>query len=115
MSRRQRQYLHDIDEAMADATAFVAERTLDDFRHDRQLRYAVERALEIIGEAAGRISDDVKAQAPSVPWRAMRGVRNVVSHAYHRVDAVRVWRVVTDDVPRIHPEIRALRQAMQEE
>jgi uncharacterized protein with HEPN domain len=39
----------------------------------------------------------------------------VVSHAYHRVDAVRVWRVVTDDIPRIHPEIRALRQAMQEE
>jgi uncharacterized protein with HEPN domain len=114
MARSQLQYFQDIDEAMTDVRRFVAERTLDDFRQDRQLQYAVERALEIIGEAAGNLSGDVRDQAPAVPWRAMRDLRNIVSHAYHRVDAIRVWRVVTDDIPRIPPAIRMLQKDMEE-
>ena len=39
----------------------------------------------------------------------MRGLRNIVAHAYHRVDAARVWQVVTNDIPQMHPQIRALR------
>ena len=66
---------------MTDARQFARGRTLAEFREDRQLRYAIERALEIIGEAAGNLSDEVADQAPDVPWREMRRLRNIVAHA----------------------------------
>lgn len=115
MARSQAQYLADIDEAMTDARSFAEGRTLEEFREDRQLRYAIERALEIIGEATANLSDEVKAQDKRLPWREMRGLRNVVAHAYHRVDAARVWQVVTEDLPRVHGRIRALLEKVQRE
>jgi len=113
VARSQAQYLADIDEAMTDIRSFAEERSLAEFRDDRLLRYAIERALEIIGEATAQLSDEVKAQDEHLPWREMRGLRNVVAHAYHRIDAARIWRVVTQDIPRVHERIRALRETVQ--
>ncbi len=115
MARSQEQYLADIDEAMADARSFAEGRDLEDFRADRQLRYAIERALEIVGEATSNLSEEVKKQAPSLPWSEMRGLRNIVAHAYHRVDPARVWQVVTSDLPKAHPKVRALLEEVREE
>lgn len=115
MARSQAQYLADVDEAMTDARSFAEGRTLEEFREDRQLRYAIERALEIIGEATANLSDEVKARDDSVPWREMRGLRNIVAHAYHRVDPARTWRVVTHDLPQTHRKIRALLEAVRRE
>jgi len=67
MARSQAQYLADIDEAMADIQNFAEGRTLAEFRGDRQLRYAIERALEIIGEATAHLSDAVKARDEHLP------------------------------------------------
>jgi uncharacterized protein with HEPN domain len=108
VARNQQQYLSDIEEAMTDARQFAEERDLDDFLTDRQLRYAIERALEIVGEATSNLSDAIKARDPSIPWDEMRGLRNIVAHAYHRVDPARVWRVVTRDLPETHEKIRSL-------
>jgi len=108
VARSQAQYLADIDEAMADIRTFAEGHDLEDFRQNRQLRYAIERALEIIGEATSNLSDDVKAQDPRLPWDEMRGLRNIVAPAYHRVDPARVWTVVTRDLPQTHEKIRAL-------
>ena len=108
VARNQTQYLSDIDEAMTDAQQFAEGHTLEDFREDRQLRYAIERAPEIIGEATSNVSDEVKAQDDTLPWREMRGLRNIVAHEYHRVDPARVWRVVTEDIPRTQEKVRAL-------
>lgn len=109
VARSQLQYLIDIDEAMADAQDFAEGRSLEEFREDRQLRYAIERILEIIGEATVHLSEEVKALDNSLPWQEMRGLRNVVAHAYHRVDPARVWQVITRDIPAVHPKIRTLR------
>ena len=108
MARSQEQYLADIEEAMADARRFAKGHTLEDFRNDRQLRYAIERALEIIGEATSNLSDEIKARDDSLPWREMRGLRNIVAHAYHRVDPARTWQVVTSDLPEAREKIQAL-------
>lgn len=75
----------------------------------------MERALEIIGEAPGNLSDETKDRAPELPWREMRGLRNIVAHAYHRVDAARVWQVITADLPQTHTRIRALLQEVRSE
>lgn len=108
MARSQAQYLSDIDEAMSAARDFAEGHDLEDFRRDRQLRYAIERALEIIGEATSNLPDEVKARDPSLPWQEMRGLRNIVAHAYHRVDPARVWQVVIRDLPETHEKIRVL-------
>jgi uncharacterized protein with HEPN domain len=110
--RSQEQYLSDIDEAMTAARSFAEGRDLDDFREDRQLRYAIERALEIIGEATSNLSDEIKKRDPSLPWSEMRGLRNIVAHAYHRVDPARVWQVVISDLPEAHERIQTLLDEM---
>lgn len=115
MARSQTQYLADIDEAMTDAQQFTEGHTLEEFRTDRQLRYAIERALEIIGEATSNLSDEVKARDETLPWREMRGLRNIVAHAYHRIDPARVWQVVTEDMPRTHRKIQALLEQVRRE
>jgi len=93
---------------MADARRFTDGWTLKEFQEDRQLRYAVERAREIIGEATSKLSDEIKARDESLPWREMKDLRNIVAHEYHRVDPARVWRVVTEDIPRTQEKVRAL-------
>jgi uncharacterized protein with HEPN domain len=115
VARSQEQYLADIDEAMADARTFAEGHDLEDFLENRQLRYAIERALEIIGEATSNLSEEVKGRAPSLPWREMRGLRNIVAHAYHRVDPARVWRVVTRDLPHTHEKIRSVLEEVRKE
>ena len=115
MARSEEQYLLDIDEAMADARDFAEGRDLKDFLEDRQLRYAIERVLEIIGEATSNLSDEVKERDPSLPWSEMRGLRNIVAHAYHRVDPARVWQVVTRDLPDTHEKIRDLLEEVRKE
>lgn len=72
MARSQTQYLSDIEEAMADAQEFAEGRSLEDFRKDRQLRYAIERALEIIGVAWQQLSFPTRS---SVETKAYHGER----------------------------------------
>ena len=100
---------------MSDARCFAEGHDLDDFVDDRQLRYAIERALEIVGEATSNLSDEVKERDPSLPWSEMRGLRNVVAHAYHRVDPSRVWQVVIGDLPQTHQKIRDLLEEIRAE
>ena len=114
MARSEEQYLADIDQAMADARRFAEDHDLEDFLEDRQLRYAIERALEIIGEATANLSEEVKDRDQSLPWSEMRGLRNIVAHAYHRVDPTRVWQVIVQDLPQTHEKIRALLEEVRE-
>lgn len=112
MARSQVQYLSDIDEAMAAAREFADNRNLEDFRKDRQLRYAIKRALEIIGEATSNLSDEIKDRDS---WHQMKGLRNIVALAYHRVDPARVWRVVDHDLPKAHEKIQDLLKEVRDE
>ena len=55
--------------------------------------------FEIIGEAASRLAPDTQAQFPSLPFRAMRGMRNIIAHDYGEVDLELVWKTATADLP----------------
>ena len=82
--------------------------TKEAFLADQTLILAFERSLEIIGEAVGRLDDAFKESHPDVPWRAIRGLRNVVAHVYWAVDYDIVWNVVTAEVPPLHEQISTL-------
>ncbi len=69
------------------------------FLHDLKTQSAVLYQISIIGEAVGRLSDEFKDDHPDVPWRDIRGMRNIILHAYDNVDMPRVWDVVENDIP----------------
>jgi uncharacterized protein with HEPN domain len=78
---------------------------------DRLRQLAVDRfPLEIIGESANALSDDFRAQYPSVPWRDIIGLRVVLAHHYHRVDPNQVWVIAAEEVPRLAEQLRSGRQ-----
>lgn len=115
MARSQIQYLVDIDETMTDAQRFAEGHTLEEFQENRQLRYAIERTLKIIGEATSNVSDRIKSRDNTLPWREMRALRNIVAHEYHRVEPARVWQVIQEELPRTQEKIRALVQELKED
>jgi uncharacterized protein with HEPN domain len=71
----------------------------DGFYANGEKQDAVLRRLEIIGEAAGRISPEVQKEFPGIPFREIRGMRNIIAHDYGEVDLERVWDTVAHDIP----------------
>ena len=78
------------------------------FQADIKTQDAVVRNFEIIGEAAKRVSDDVRAKAPDIPWRRIAGFRDVLIHQYEGVNWKEVWRIAENELPKIKPKIRRL-------
>jgi uncharacterized protein with HEPN domain len=91
--------------------AFVRGHTIDDFDPDSELRFAVERGIEIIGEAASRVSGPLRGEHPEIAWGQIIGMRNVLAHGYATVDGVVLWRIATTDVPELVQQIDRILQA----
>ncbi len=92
-------YLHDILVAARLVVQFTDGVDLNRFEGDAMRESAVARQLEIIGEAAKRVSTEFRAEHPEIPWRRMAGMRDVLIHAYRRVEAGQVWSAATEAVP----------------
>ena len=94
-------YLLDMREAAELAMSYVAAKTFEEFQTDTLLQDAVIRRLEIIGEAARRLSERTRALYPQMPWHAIVGMRNVIVHQYDAVDLTIIWEAVQVDLPRL--------------
>lgn len=73
--------------------SFINGRPFQEFLNDRMLRNAVERNLEIIGEAARRLSQSTRENNPDIPWTAIIGLRNVIAHEYGELRHEKIWRI----------------------
>ncbi|MBI5739113.1 MAG: DUF86 domain-containing protein [Nitrospirae bacterium] len=101
-------YINDILTSIKEVDEFTKGMTPDDFYKDRKTINAVIRSLEVLGEASGKISDDIKSKAPNIPWGKMTGMRNKLIHEYFGVDLEIVWTVIKEDLPPIKPLIEQL-------
>ncbi len=95
-------------EATETALGFVAGRQRADLDTDAMLRFALVRAIEVIGEAAGQVSAPTRAAAPTIPWSLIVAMRNRLIHAYFAIDHDILWRTATDELPALLPTLRAL-------
>lgn len=85
--------------AINEINEFVNEMDFESFMSDPKTLRAVERNIEIIGEASSKISDDVRQRYPDIPWSGMKGMRNAISHGYDQVEYESVWDVVKLRLP----------------
>jgi len=116
MKRAYADYLRDMLDAADKAARFLADVTEEQFRANDEKVFAVVRALEIVGEAARAIPEEVRARYPTVPWREVAGMRDKLVHAYFVVDLKRVWETVKRDLPALRETVsRMLAEAEEAE
>jgi uncharacterized protein with HEPN domain len=108
MHRDHRLFLDDILEARSKIRAYIAELDYAAFAKDIKTQDAVVRNLEIIGEAAGRLPDSVKAGSPEIEWRKIVGLRNILAHEYFGVSIPVVWDLIQSKLDTLETSCRTL-------
>jgi len=97
---------HMID-AAEQALIFVSDRDRTDLDSDAMLRMALTYAVEIVGEAASKVSESGRAELPSIPWPQIIGMRNRLVHAYFDINSRILWDTVQLALPPLLEQLRA--------
>lgn len=107
MSRREDpESLYDIQEAIKSIETYITKLDYQEFLTDKKTQDAVVRNLEIIGEAAKNISDDVKKRHNDIEWKKLAGLRDKIIHFYFGVNWDIVWDVVKNRLPELKKQIK---------
>lgn len=96
--------LADIRRHAEEAIRYLGKSSLKDFKADRRLQLQIERLVEIVGEAAGGLSEEAR-RSFDADWRGLRGLRNVLSHQYGSVDQSRLYETVKSYFPVLLDEL----------
>jgi uncharacterized protein with HEPN domain len=98
---------HMLDHAR-EAVEMAAGRAREDLRQDRMLELALVRLVQIVGEAATRVSDEGQRRYAAIPWLQVRGLRNRLVHGYDVVDLDILWNIIQDDLPPLIAELERI-------
>lgn len=90
------------------ARAMIAGRSRRDLDEDEQLSLALQRLIEIVGEAATKVTAETRASAAEIPWAAISGMRNRLIHAYFDIDLDTLWTTVEEDLPPLVATVESL-------
>jgi uncharacterized protein with HEPN domain len=108
MNEADRIRLEHILEAIQDIEIFVGSMKREEFIWNKLVRSAVVRQLEIIGEAAGSVSDELRSKYPKIPWRIIKDFRNVLAHHYFGIDYNEVYTVLELELPKLKKDINEI-------
>ena len=111
MRPEDRRFLQHMRDHAREARELSAPIAREEFDRNRLAQHGLTRITQIIGEAAWRVSDELKELHPEIPWKRIEGFRHKVVHEYFGVDYDTVWRVVTEHLP---PLIAQLEQMLPE-
>ena len=103
-----RAYVWDMLNACREIIDFAEGAEADTFAHDLMRRRAIERELEILGEAAKRLSVDFRERHQDVPWSQIIALRNILAHEYGEIRIDAIWLVVSRRVPELMAQIEPL-------
>lgn len=99
LEERDLKYMWDMLERARTVVGFTRGVTRDEYRRNEMLCLAVERAVEIIGEAARHVSDDARSAVPSVSWKPIVATRHILAHEYGEINHDVMWRIASVHLP----------------
>ena len=106
-----REYLdfaHDISDSISEIERFINGMKYDDFCKDRKTINAVIRSLEVIGNAAKKIPDNVQKKYPVVPWKKIEARGDELIHKYFEVNEETIWNAASVEIPALKPLIEKI-------
>ncbi len=95
-------------EAAQETQGFAANQGRTALNSNRMLVLALVEDIEIIGEAASKVSQGCRDSYPQIPWNDIIGMRNYLIHAYFKVDLEQVWSTIQDDLPPLIAELKKI-------
>ena len=101
-------FLRDMQRFCAKVMRYSAGLNQQQFLADELTVDAVLRNLELLGEAAKQIPDDVRLRHPTVPWRRIAGLRDVLAHAYFGLEEDTIWQIITGSIPVLAEQLSAV-------
>lgn len=108
MSREPELYLEDILESIGRIESYTEDMTRDEFEDAPAIQDAVLRRFEVIGEAVKNLPEDLRDEHDQVRWGDIAGLRDVLIHAYFRVNVERVWKAIQDDLPELKRKVEGI-------
>jgi uncharacterized protein with HEPN domain len=101
-------YLMHIQDSLREVQTFIQGESYESFLEKRMVQNAVMRSFEVVGEAARRISPELRKAHPEMPWRLMSDFRNKLIHDYFGLDLEVIWRSATEDTSLLLQQIEKL-------
>lgn len=115
MKRDIRSFLDDITESTTRIIEYTKNKTQNDYENDDLLHDGILRRLEIIGEAVRHIPNEFRIKYPDISWKEIAGLRDVLIHEYFGVNDERIWKTITEDIPKLQKQIEQLSASLEME
>jgi len=103
--RKYKMFIEDILASMENIENYIKDLEFEEFEADKMRIDAVIRNLEVRGEVAKNIPEEIRKKYPNIPWKKMIGLRNITIHEYFGVDLSIIWEIISRNIPETKPEI----------